>query len=302
MKIAFLILAHKNPNHLLSLVRKLSHKNDTFFIHVDKKSEIKDFQDEFIDSEINIHFLKERYNIRWGGLEMVQATLKGIGAALKYELNFDHYILLSGADYPIQPASSIRLFYEENKHKSFIEFQPFPIESLRFGGMDRINCYSTSVFGKRETFLPQKWQNSLSWKGKSLNFALRMKFIGKSARKFPYNWQAYYGSQWWSLSHEAIQFIMSFLKTNPDYIAYHKYSLIPDEMFFQSILLNAYPNKELLINDNKRFIKFLKGSSHPKALQVEDLEEMLFSGKLFARKFEEESKIINLIDNNNATT
>ena len=79
---------------------------------------------------------------------------------------------------------------------------------------------------------------------------------------------------------------MEFLLDNPKFIKYHKESLIPDEMFFQMILLN---NEiiDTIINDNKRFILWNKESSHPISLSSSRLPEINMSDKLFARKFEE---------------
>jgi Core-2/I-Branching enzyme len=49
----------------------------------------------------------------------------------------------------------------------------------------------------------------------------------------------YAGSQWWTLSAEAIGHILSTIKERPDLARFFRYVRIPDESFFQTILGNS---------------------------------------------------------------
>ena len=44
MKIAYLILVHNTPNHTKEIINALRHKNALFFIHVDAKSTLTDYE------------------------------------------------------------------------------------------------------------------------------------------------------------------------------------------------------------------------------------------------------------------
>ena len=296
MKIAYVILAHNVPEHFFRLVNRLSHPDDMFFVHVDKETDINIFKNQGYSQNSKIQWIKNRENGQWGGLGIVCATINALKEIASSTILFDHIILLSGVDYPIKSLNQIRSFYKENKNNVFITYEPFPIERLSYKGMDRIEYYSTSIFGKRGTFLPKSWIKHYSIKGKIFNYLLGIKLLGKPPRKFPYNWTPYYGSQWWSISNNALMFVLEFLNKNPDYIKYHKYSQLPDEFFFQSIFLNTYPHKEYIVNDNKRLIKFDNNSSHPKTYNNDDLDELINCEKFFARKFKENSEILNSID------
>jgi hypothetical protein len=61
---------------------------------------------------------------------------------------------------------------------------------------------------------------------------------------------------------------------------------IPDEMFFQTALLNARRNVPLT-REPLRYIDWSTGGAHPKVLTREDLDELRQSDCLFARKFDE---------------
>jgi hypothetical protein len=46
-------------------------------------------------------------------------------------------------------------------------------------------------------------------------------------------------SQWWVLSRKAVDYILDFAASNPRLVRFYKHSLIPDEMFFHTILGNS---------------------------------------------------------------
>ena len=96
-----------------------------------------------------------------------------------------------------------------------------------------------------------------------------------------------YGSQWWSLSLRHIKKLLSVLSEYPYIVKYYRHTLIPDEIFFQTIMCHVCSENEI-INDNLRYIKWLDSGSHPKTLTVADLNDIKESDKLFARKFDME--------------
>jgi hypothetical protein len=284
MSLAYIILAHKNPLQLKKLVNALHDDNDYFIIHIDKRVEILPFKERLIDYK-NVFFIEERENARWGDIGIVKATVKGLNLLYKNKFNYSHVSLLSGQDYPIKSLSYIHNFFKNNINKSFIEFIPFPVDSLRFGGVHRIKSYSFNLFGRRETFIPFKYKPKFNIKGTILNLGLGIVTFFLPQRHFPCNWKPYYGSQWWTITQDAVNVIINVLRKCPEYFDYHKYSLLPDEMFFQSLLLNNY-NKHLLVNNNLRYIQWDKTGTHPKVYSYAEVENLTKEDALFARKFE----------------
>lgn len=65
MRVAHLIIVHKNPDQLLRLVKRLQHSNFDLFIHVDRKVPLEQFM--FIKSEADLSFIKNRVTCQWGG-------------------------------------------------------------------------------------------------------------------------------------------------------------------------------------------------------------------------------------------
>jgi hypothetical protein len=95
--------------------------------------------------------------------------------------------------------------------------------------------------------------------------------------------ELYGGSQWWTLSKEALQYIVKHGMTGSTYYKHFRHTLCPDEIYFQTLLLNS-PLREKLVNDNLRYIDWNTGPQWPRMLDETDYEAIIASGKLFARK------------------
>lgn len=299
MKIAYLILAHKNPEQLSCLINQIKTDDVYFFIHIDIKSRIEDFQNETNKTEANIKYISNRKNGQWGDFGIVQATLNLINEAASTSF-FDYYILLSGMDFPIKKNSDIINFLNANNGKSFISYSKMPLNELNYGGLDRVTGYSYTINKKRQTFVPFRLKPKFNFKGHVLNILLGLVSLPKGRRKPPKEIKCfYYGSQWWMLHKTTINYILEFLGKNPDYLAFHNHTLIPDEIFFQTILLNHSNHNELgLINNNYRYMCWQPSSDHPKILGMEDSDSLLNTPDLFARKFEFESAVLEFTINN----
>lgn len=144
MKIAYLITAFGNYEHLNLLIKTLNDKNTMFFIHIDKKAEMP----KNLHSD-NIVFIK-RINVWWGGWSHLEAIINLTNEAVKYK--FDYYILLSGTDYPIRPNSFLYTMLKEggefiNIIKGFQSHKPESrIKNYYFDCFDRRNKKSLKTY------------------------------------------------------------------------------------------------------------------------------------------------------------
>jgi hypothetical protein len=291
MKIAYIILAHKNPVQLGRLVKALTYKNTAFLIHIDKKTDIVPFKKELAGlTDADIRLVKKEDG-RWGGSGIVVGTihaLKEVAAA-----KFDYAILLSGLDYPLQSSVEIYNYFLRRRGLSFMEY--FPVdEKLPKYWQERLSLYHFSMFGKSFSYP----SSSRSIQRMSMDAALSLIF--PLPRKFSLPITYYGGSQWWCLEKEAVQYVVDFVEQQPQYLKFHKYTKLIDEIFFQTILLNA-PNEALrksIVNDNLKFIEWSRPKPRPAVFTREDLGLLKNSGKLFARKFDmyRDSEILDMLD------
>ena len=107
----------------------------------------------------------------------------------------------------------------------------------------------------------------------------------------------YKGSQWFTITFNAIQYILDYIEKNPDYSSSFKYTSCADESFIQIILLNS-KFKDNLVNNNLVYMDWehsTKGS--PKVLTIEDYKNFKDSDNLFARKFDlsVDSQVLNFM-------
>jgi hypothetical protein len=280
--IAYFILVHRYPNQFKRLFKSIYSPKNHYLIHIDKRASIELFTEikDFLASFSNSHLLKSQ-NVVWGGYSMVDAELKGIKELLKISTKWDFFINLSGQDFPLQSQSNITDFLRQNIGKSFLLVADQAKE--RPNTLNRIKNY----------FVESK-----------------QGFTGTPfKRAFLPDVTPYIGGQWKILSRECCEFICSNRKV-AKFRRYYRHTLIPDESFFQTVLMNTnYPGT--IINDDKRAIIWIpdiriklrskiftdnetksliasgKIKLRPKTFTTKDLPFLLRSNSLFARKFDE---------------
>jgi hypothetical protein len=255
------------------------------YLHVDARSELATFEaalDAVGAAEV---VLLPRFASRWGGIEVVDATLAGMARAL--DDGCDHVVLLSGQDFPLRPVADIHAFYAEAPARCHLAYFPLPDSRWRYDGRLRTDFYTFTVRGRRETCIPRGERAEWSFRGRVLNALLRARTAFLPERRFPGCARPFGGSQWWNLSREAVAYTLEFVRAHPGYRAYHEHTLLPDEIFFQSILLGTdFAQEHEIVNDPLRFLDFPADADHPRTLDASDLPAMRASGKPFARKID----------------
>jgi len=121
MKIAYIILAFKNPEQVFRMILRLQARDSDFYLHIDQNSKFEGF--EKIPDDINrgnLYFSEKRFNSNWSGFGCVEALLFNMKNILDSNKNYDFIITLTGQDYPIKPASFINNFLTEHKENIFM--------------------------------------------------------------------------------------------------------------------------------------------------------------------------------------
>lgn len=273
MKIAYLILCHKNETQIKKLISQLDDSNCDFFIHIDKKTTnicICENDHIFICPE------KKRVDVQWATFSMVQATINLINYLIDTGRSYDYVCLLSGQDFPIRSNQYIQEFFYKHNGTNFIE----------------VISHSSSFYSRyrkrSELYYPY-----FLLKRSFFSKALRKAYIIISGgynhtfnlfkRKTKYSFE--FGSQWWALSFSCIKWIHTFLLNNPNYIEYFNNSTTPDECFFQTIFcaspFSKYQGERIM------YLEWSENKNNPKILTREDICNINFDPHfLFARKFD----------------
>jgi Core-2/I-Branching enzyme len=260
-RIAYVVSAYKHPRQLGRLLRRLSTPNATFAVHVDRKTSKSIFLEMQREAEAvpDVHFL-ERHVSHWRGFGHVRATLKGIADALERHPDFDYVVLLTGQDYPLRPPRHLEDVLGRAQGRSFLTWRALPWSGWQpRGGMHRIEDWHLVTYRKVHGSLPLR-------------------------RHIPGGLAPYGGGAYWCLARRAVEYTHDFVQRKPEYVRFFRHVLVPDELFFQTILLNS-PLRDTIVNDHLRFIDWSEDPG-PTILRMEHLPALIGSGKLFARKFD----------------
>ncbi|MFD1140768.1 beta-1,6-N-acetylglucosaminyltransferase [Larkinella insperata] len=278
MKLAHLILAHAQPEQLDRLIRALQHPDADFYVHVDQKTDIGPFLK--LQQYKNVYLVRKRQRVSWGAYSIVQATLNGFEQIMASAIPYDYVNLLSGQDYPLKSPDYIHHFLQKQSGTQFMEY--YSVENEWQEAIPRIRKYhltNYSIPGKHKL---EKLLNSLL-----------------PDRKVPENLTLVGRSQWFTITQEAVKYILLYLQMHSNVRRFFELTWGADELVFQTLLYNS-PFQSRMLNDNLRYIDWSEGKASPKTLTATDEATLRASGKLFARKFNAttQPEILDLLDAN----
>jgi len=265
VKIAIMMLVHKNEHQTQRLINHLSQDFDVF-VHIEKRSKLNIVERENV-------FIYKKYRTYWGSFNIILATQHLMKKSFKK--GYDRYILISGQDLPIKSNEEIKTFFQNNNN-----------EYLDIGKIPR-NGWPN--MGRLTTYNPDK-----IYRGVKVNMIQNFLFkvLRKTARIISVlkprklNYDFHGGSQWTNYTHGCVEKILAYSRSNKKYISRYKWTNCADEIFYQTII--ATMDGLTIENNYLRYIDWQSGPEYPKTLRTEDYEKVMDSNALFARKFDEE--------------
>jgi hypothetical protein len=277
MRVAYLIMVHKNPKLLKRAIAVLTSPNSGFFVHVDSKRNVNDFSD--IDGE-NVFFSKKRLPVYWGEFSQVQAILLLMRQALESVRSYDYFILLSGSDYPLRSSRYIHTFLEKNRGCDFMDLIKMPAPGKP---ISRINTL--------------RYQSDKPVRRFAVRALAKLGLAQRDHGKYLGSLEPYAGGTW-ALTRDACRYLLDFIERNPHVTEYFQDTFAPDESFFHTILGNSHFASRI-----RRGLYYTEwtGGAHPliigdrhialfEAQERIILTDMYGTGEvLFARKFSDEN-------------
>lgn len=263
MKYAICILAHNKPALLEKLVNELNNSNTEIFVHLDAKCDIKEYA-----GIKGAAFIHKRTKVFWGGRSMISAMHNLIEHVVQNS-NCGYILFISGQDFPVVKPEKYDDFI--NDQNNYVEYEKLPREKWKdeSGGLDRVRYLY--IFNSVHFIVSRVF--------------VKLQKIVHFDRKFYRNSiEVYGGSQWININRTAAEYI---LRNWSYYYDHFKYCHIPDELIFQTMLLNS-PLKETTVNSDLRFIKFRESESNPVYLDVSNINEISGYKALFIRKIIDE--------------
>jgi hypothetical protein len=221
IRIAFLILAHRNADQIERLCLRLRPHN--VFVHVDAQAE--DFPANQLAELPGVTVVSPRRAVHWGDFSMVEATLTLLSAAHTVG-PFDRYVLLSGECYPAKPIAALEAAFETNPRREWISLTPIAAGS-----------HLETMTGRRWRMTPLVGVRGLDAKLRGAwNRASKM--LGRDLRR-EIGTTPYFGSQWFALSARCVGMVLKFVPAHPEFVRAYRSVYAPDEHFFQTIVGNS---------------------------------------------------------------
>lgn len=282
-KHAYLIIAHNKFELLKNQIMLLQDPRNDIYVHLDKKVDINEFKRIIGEDILSQIIMVKRVNVKWGGYSQIQSEMNLIKAAVKNE-HYDYLHLLSGVDLPIKSQNYIHEFFDSHQGNEFVDYDHGDNDKI---GDVRCKYYYLlqNLHGRRDKcFLMRMdyWQVRLQ-KKLGINRTKNIReYMGK-------------GPNWFSITSDFAKYVVE----NEKIIKNHFYnSFCGDEVFLHTVLNMSPFRKKIYHNQrlydmcfytNFRCVDWERGN--PYVFKDEDLEILVDSEYLFARKFDENISI-----------
>jgi Core-2/I-Branching enzyme len=274
IRIAFLILAHRNANQIERLCQRLRPHN--IFVHVDART--ADFPTKQLAELPGVTLVWPRKAVHWGDFSMVEATLTLLNSARSVG-SFDRYVLLSGECYPAKPIATLEEAFEANSQREWISLTPIIAGS-----------HLETMIGRHWRMAPLIGTRGLDAKLRGL-WNKASKVLGRDLRT-EIGTTPYFGSQWFALSDRCVAMILTFVAAHPEFVRAYCTVYAPDEHFFQTIVANSEFGASAIQIEDRGIVTNQSAPLHQIAPSEDryfgnggaDFDLVVRTGKFFLRK------------------
>jgi hypothetical protein len=266
-KQVFLIAAHKDPAQLNALVEQLRDDDFLIYVHLDAKCAIA--PDEVHPAA---RLVRERVAVHWGCFSQVHATLNSLAQIVAEVPDFDKVLFLSAQDFPLLSNPALKAALAGLRDHELLDTVAIGREKGQWAA-----DYRYQYFYREDASRPLRLACSLA------NRALRA--CGRT-RRMPGGLAPFGGSSWWALSRDCVRELLARIKCEPGLLRFFRSVACPDEMFFQTLVMNSR-FRDRVLADNFRYIQWPEqGARNPKILDENDFERIAASKAHFCRKLD----------------
>ncbi|KAM6972774.1 xylosyltransferase 1 [Aplochiton taeniatus] len=226
VRIAFVLVVHGRASRQFQrLFKAIYHASHFYYIHVDQRSNYLHRQVQTLAAQYaNVRVTPWRMATIWGGASLLTTYLRSMADLLAMrDWNWDFFINLSAADYPIRTNNQLVAFLTKYRDMNFIKSHGRDnARFIRKQGLDRL-------FFECDTHM---------WR------------LGD--RKIPEGISVDGGSDWFLLNRVFVEYVVN---SQDDLVTsmkrFYTYTLLPAESFFHTVLENS-AHCESMVDNNLR--------------------------------------------------
>ena len=292
MRVAYLVLSHRNPEQVLRLVRALRQgpAAEVLVRHDQRRSPLSPADVEATGARP----VEDGIEVEWAAWSHVEVMLAGLRRAARLEP--DWTLVLSGQDYPLRPMTEIEAGLAASEADAML------------GSVREIETRRPRVddeFFLRVAYRHYRRPQGLPHLPRLLRPLVYVRdlppLVGVRRLRRP-GLRLYSSADWLTLGRRGLESVLAAGNDRTLLRAFRRVA-VPSESFFASVLLN---DPRLRIErDLRRFLAFARpGLPHPETLTSADLDTALASGADFARKFDiaVDSRALDLLDERNPSS
>jgi len=236
-----------------------------------------------------VWFVQPHIPTRWAGFSVVCAFLAALRSMYDSANPPEWFVLLSGACYPTRPARDLLDEFSASRYDAYLDHRRVV---AREHPSARVS--DPFVFNRPE-YLPVAYDRYLAttFRVRALNrrlrptvrtFTLRSPAFNSIFHPYSKTFSCFGGDHWFMARHTAAHALLRDTPQRRKLIKHLSHREHADETFYQTMLCND-PNLKIC-RENRRYAEWLRWTSHPKVLALEDLEKIVASQAFFARKFD----------------
>lgn len=265
MTVGFIILAHEAPHHVARLAGHLAAQGAPVVVHLDRRADCRAELERGLPNQVRLISTQAS---EWGMYGLVGATLDAARTLLADHPGLGHVYLLSGACLPLRPVVDLQAFLADAPETDFIEAED-PDRWITGGlGIERFTLYH-----------PVSWKRRRRWFDMSVAVQRR---VGVR-RSLPPGIAPRLGRQWWCLRAATLVRILEDPRL-PTWERFFRSVWIPDESFFQSLVVSLLPNA----TRDARGLTLTRfdPSGNPLVLHDDHIGALAMADHFFARKID----------------
>lgn len=272
------VFSHRDPPLLRRLVeRVLEGRRTLVLLHHDPRSPRPD-----LPHDDRVVVVPDPQPCDWGRIGFAQAMLRSVDLAVDAAPDLSWLLMVSGQDYPCRSLRDVEDELEAAPADAYLRWLPVgdPADDVHPWQARTRERYLHRIrvpFSRRHVPFPRRppFTRSPSHSGTGL----------------------YVGDTWPNLGAAAVAHLRGQRDLRARIEPYLRWCQSPDEALLPTLLLNGSDGLRV-VDDRKRYLRWVEGEPHPRPLGVEDAPAITASTDFFARKVDSagSADLLDLLD------
>jgi hypothetical protein len=302
VRFCYYMQTHTNPSQIARLVELIKEGSPESVVLIDHDASRAPLDASRFQDISDVYVLNSHGG--YGDFSHLERYFAAVDWLDTHGVRFDWLQSMTGQDYPLRPIADIERVIIESCVDGYLLYAPvFPERTpsnADWGAAPQYRLCSPFDAAMRydyrhrwigrPTRAKQRWLRPVMilnliqpWVRVSLGFST----VGLRRKNtiFDSDFVCYGGWFFCALSAHCVRYVREFVRENPDVVAHFRTMAAPEEVFFQTVLVNS--GKFRFVPDAKYYIDWTGSrNNHSKTLDMTDLPSILSSGAHWARKFD----------------